>query len=90
MPILELDKIIITKPDTGIRCINFGWPLYSIGINYNGTTISNGHIAAGITAPLKSWTPAFAPAGLTFINHASFRDWNGNILMGSLGAGNYL
>lgn len=64
---------------------NFGWPLYSNGINYNGTTISNGHNAAGITAPLKSWTPAFAPAGLTFINHASFRDWNGNILMGSLG-----
>ena len=64
---------------------NFGWPLYSNGINYNGTTISNGHNAVGITAPLKSWTPALAPAGLTFINHPSYRDWNGNILMGSLG-----
>lgn len=64
---------------------NFGWPLYSNGINYNGSTISNGHNAAGIVAPLKSWTPALAPAGLTFINHPSFRDWNGNILMGSLG-----
>jgi glucose/arabinose dehydrogenase len=64
---------------------NYGWPLYSIGINYNGTTISNGHNAPGITAPLKTWTPAMAPSGLTFINHPSFRDWNGNILMGSLG-----
>jgi glucose/arabinose dehydrogenase len=64
---------------------NFGWPLYSNGINYNGTTISNGHNGVGIVAPLKSWTPAFAPAGLTFINHPSYRDWNGNILMGSLG-----
>jgi glucose/arabinose dehydrogenase len=63
---------------------NFGWPLYSNGINYNGTTISNGHIAAGIVAPLKSWTPALAPSGLSFINHSSFRDWNGNMLMGSL------
>jgi glucose/arabinose dehydrogenase len=63
---------------------NFGWPLYSNGINYNGTTISNGHNATGIVAPLKSWTPAFAPSGLTFINHPSFRDWNGNLLMGSL------
>lgn len=63
---------------------NFGWPLYSTGINYNGTNISNGHIATGIVAPLKSWTPAFAPSGLTFINHPSFRDWNGNLLMGSL------
>ena len=63
---------------------NFGWPLYSAGINYNGTSISNGHTAPGIVAPLKSWTPAFAPSGLTFINHPSFRDWNGNLLMGSL------
>jgi len=63
---------------------NFGWPLYSNGINYNGTNISNGHNATGIVAPLKSWTPAFAPSGLTFINHPSFRDWNGNLLMGSL------
>jgi glucose/arabinose dehydrogenase len=63
---------------------NFGWPLYSMGINYNGTTISNGHNASGIVTPLKSWTPAFAPSGLTFINHSSFRDWNGNLLMGSL------
>ena len=63
---------------------NFGWPLYSTGINYNGTSISNGHTAQGIVAPLKSWTPAFAPSGLTFINHPSFRDWNGNLLMGSL------
>lgn len=64
---------------------NYGWPLYSNGVNYNGTTISNGHNAPGIIAPLKSWSPALAPAGLTFINHPSFRDWNGNILMGSLG-----
>ncbi len=64
---------------------NFGWPLYSNGINYNGTTISNGHNGPGIVAPLKSWTPALAPAGLTFINHPSFRDWNGNMLIGSLG-----
>jgi len=64
---------------------NFGWPLYSNGINYNGTPISNGHNAAGIVAPLKSWTPALAPAGLTFINNTSYRDWNGNMLMGSLG-----
>jgi glucose/arabinose dehydrogenase len=63
---------------------NFGWPLFSNGINYNGTTISNGHNGSGIVAPLKSWTPALAPSGLTFINHRSFRDWNGNMLMGSL------
>ena len=64
---------------------NFGWPLFSNGINYNGSTISNGHNGPGIVAPLKTWTPALAPSGLTFINHNSFKDWNGNMLMGSLG-----
>ncbi len=64
---------------------NYGWPLYSNGINYNGSTISNGHNAPGIVAPLKTWTPALAPSGLTFINHRSFRDWNGSLLAGSLG-----
>jgi glucose/arabinose dehydrogenase len=72
----ELNRVEASK--------NYGWPLYSMGVNYNGTIISNGHTAAGITAPLKSWDPALAPSGLTFINHLSYRDWNGNILMGSL------
>jgi glucose/arabinose dehydrogenase len=65
---------------------NFGWPLYSTGNNYNGSNISGlNHNAPGITPPLKWWTPALAPSGLTFINHPSFRDWNGNMLSGSLG-----
>lgn len=64
---------------------NYGWPLYSNGINYDGTPISNGHSAAGITAPLMSFTPALAPGGCTFINHNSFRDWKGNLLLSSLG-----
>jgi glucose/arabinose dehydrogenase len=64
---------------------NYGWPLYSNGINYNGTTISNGHNAPGITAPLLTWSPAMAPGGLSFINHPSYRDWNGRLLSASMG-----
>lgn len=63
---------------------NFGWPLFSNGVNYGGAPISNGHNGSGITAPLVSWTPALAPAGLAFINHPSYRLWNGNMLTGSL------
>jgi glucose/arabinose dehydrogenase len=64
---------------------NYGWPHFSNGINYNGTPISDRHNGVGITAPLLSWTPAMAPAGLCFINHISFRDWNGRLLSASLG-----
>lgn len=64
---------------------NYGWPLYSNGINYNGTPISSGHNGVGITAPLQSWNPALAPGGIGFINHFSYRDWNGRLLCASLG-----
>lgn len=64
---------------------NYGWPLFSHGINYNGTTISSGHTAPGITAPLIFWTPALAPSGLSFISHDSFKSWKGRLLAGSLG-----
>jgi len=63
---------------------NYGWPYYSMGINYDGTAISNGHGAPGITAPVRWWTPAMAPSGMIFIHHPKFRRWNGDILMGSL------
>jgi glucose/arabinose dehydrogenase len=63
---------------------NYGWPHFSNGINYNGTPISNGHNGLGITAPLQTFTPALAPGGLTFINHPSFKDWDGRLLSASL------
>ncbi len=64
---------------------NYGWPLYSDGVNYDDTNISDGHNGTGITAPLKSYIPALAPGGICFINHNSYRDWNGNLLISSLG-----
>lgn len=43
-----------------IRGANYGWPTYSIGVNYDGTTISSGHSATGIKAPVYTWTPSIA------------------------------
>ncbi|MBM3440967.1 MAG: PQQ-dependent sugar dehydrogenase, partial [Bacteroidetes bacterium] len=37
---------------------NYGWPLYSLGRNYDGSVISNGHDAPGITPPIYAWTPS--------------------------------
>ena len=33
------------------RGANYGWPVYSIGVNYDGVAISSGHSAPGIAAP---------------------------------------
>ncbi len=63
---------------------NYGWPFYSLGMNYDNTTISQGHTAAGINPPLFSWTPSIGVSGITFISHNSFKTWKGNLLVGGL------
>ena len=66
------------------RGANYGWPNYSIGINYDGTTISSDHSAPGIKAPVYTWTPSIATGGITFITSNKFKSWKGNLLVSGL------
>ena len=63
---------------------NYGWPTYSIGVNYDGTTISSGHSATGIKAPTHTWTPSIATCGIAFITSNKFKSWKGNLLVSGL------
>lgn len=63
---------------------NYGWPLYSLGRNYDGSVISNGHDAPGITAPIYSWTPSIGTCGIAFIKGTKFKSWSGNLLVSGL------
>ena len=67
-----------------VKGANYGWPVYSIGVNYDGTPISSGHSAAGITAPLYTWTPSIGICGMTFITSDKFKSWKGNLLVSGL------
>jgi aldose sugar dehydrogenase len=73
------DEVNIMK-----RGANYGWPLVSSGVNYDGTTISASPTAAGIEAPVHTWTPSMGPCGLTFVTGEMFKAWNGNLLAGGL------
>ncbi len=64
--------------------LNYGWPLYSIGINYDGSRISSGHTAKGIEPPLYTWTPSIGVCGIAFITSDSFGAWKGNLLASGL------
>lgn len=68
------------------RGANFGWPFYSLGVNYDNTTISQGHTASGIVSPVFSWTPSIGVSGIAFITHNSFKSWKGSLLCGGLAA----
>lgn len=68
---------------------NFGWPLVTFGINYNGTIISAETEKPGIENPVIFWVPSIAPSGMTFYYGDKFPEWQGNIFIGTL-AGQHL
>ena len=72
---------------------NFGWPLYTNGLDYDGERITIGE-DLGLDFPIEDTvlpvvdlSPAPAVSNLTFNNGPAFPKWQNDILMGSLKAG---
>lgn len=63
---------------------NYGWPLVSYAVNYNGVPIPSPDTRPDLTRPVIYWTPIIAPGSLTFYQGAMFPQWNGSALMGGL------
>ena len=63
---------------------NFGWPVISYGINYNGTPFTDITEKEGMEQPLFYWVPSIAPSGMTFVTSNNYPDWKDNLLVGSL------
>jgi aldose sugar dehydrogenase len=63
---------------------NYGWPFITFGINYDGKIISPDTAMVGMEQPVIYWVPSFAPCGMTFVTGTKYRNWEGDILIGSL------
>lgn len=63
---------------------NYGWPVISYGINYNGDPIGEGQAARDMEQPLHYWDPSIAPSGLLVYSGALVPEWKGDIFFGSL------
>lgn len=63
---------------------NYGWPLVTHGVNYDGQPISAQTERADLVSPLLHWTPSIAPSGLTFYSGNDFPAWQGQLLSGAL------
>jgi glucose/arabinose dehydrogenase len=73
------DEINIIRPGR-----NYGWPLVSYGVNYDGKTVSENPEKEGVENPIHTWTPSIAPSGMAMITADRFKAWKGNLLVGSL------
>jgi len=63
---------------------NYGWPLVSYGINYNGKPFTDKTEAPGMVSPVIHWTPSIGVAGMAFYFGDKFPDWNGNLFVTGL------
>lgn len=73
------DEINVIK-----RGKNYGWPVVTYGINYNGTPITDNTSLPGMEDPIHYWTPSIAPSGMAFISGSKYPEWKGDLLVGSL------
>jgi aldose sugar dehydrogenase len=63
---------------------DYGWPVVSHGINYDGTVLTPDAHAEGIKQPIHYWRPSIGVSGLTFYDGAEFPLWKGKLLVTGL------
>ena len=69
---------------------NYGWPLITWGIDYDGTPVGEGRREApGLEQPIHYWVPSIATSGLAFYDGSAFPGWRGSAFVGGL-AGTHL
>ncbi len=66
--------------------VNYGWPLATFGINYDGTQLAESPYREGTEPPVHHWTPSIAVSQIAFYHGDAFPEWNGHLLVASLGA----
>ncbi|MBC2603614.1 PQQ-dependent sugar dehydrogenase [Puniceicoccus vermicola] len=64
--------------------LNYGWPVVTYGMNYNGTPITGRTSAPGMKNPVTYWTPSLAVCGLAVYRGDAFPEWDGSLLSSSL------
>lgn len=64
--------------------LNYGWPLITYGIDYNGANVSDHTAAEGMEQPVHYWVPSIAPSGMSFVSSDNYPNLKGSLLVGSL------
>lgn len=73
------DEINLIEPGE-----NYGWPVISYGINYDGSVLTEFTEKEGMEQPVYYWNPSIAPCGMTFLTGNRYKKWHNNLFVGSL------
>ena len=65
---------------------NYGWPVITHGMHYNGTAITEFTAQDGMEQPVVHWTPSIAPSGIHFYTGNLFPRWKNNLFVAALAA----
>ena len=63
---------------------NYGWPLVTYGVNYDGSKITDNRSLPGMEDALRTWVPSISPCGLSFYTGDKFPGWKGSLFTGAL------
>lgn len=63
---------------------NYGWPVITYGMNYNGKPITDKTAAPGMEQPLHYWTPSIGVCGIDFYEGDAFPEWKYNLFAGGI------
>jgi glucose/arabinose dehydrogenase len=73
------DELNLIKPGT-----NYGWPVITYGMNYNGTPMVAITEKEGMEQPLTYWVPSIAACGLDCYTGDRFPKWKYDLFAGGL------
>jgi glucose/arabinose dehydrogenase len=63
---------------------NYGWPIITYGIDYDGSVVSKETKKEGMEQPIAQWTPSIAVSAIEFVNSPLFSKWKNNLIVASL------
>lgn len=66
------------------KAANYGWPVITYGINYDGSIITNEREREGMQQPAEIWDPSIGPSGLAIVTSDRYPGWKGNAMVGAL------
>ncbi|MFC0446311.1 PQQ-dependent sugar dehydrogenase [Pseudidiomarina halophila] len=65
---------------------NYGWPIATYGVDYDGSIISDQTHVEGTLQPHYYWVPSIATSNAIFYTGSEFPEWQGDFLVAALKA----